>query len=385
MKRIDRLIIGEIFGPWIFGVAIFTVLIVAGTFLYQFTEFVVKGISPITVLTLMSLVLPGVLAKTFPMAILLGTLLGFGRLSGDSEITALRAAGTSLVRLLAPVGVFGMLVTFGAFFLTEFVVPAASFRATQMRDEIKTKIEGSSNQATSYPIYRTIKVGDKETKKLDAMVVAKDFSIATGVLTGVTILAYDANGERSFTLDAKSMEYIPASKFLGSAEPKWKILGNAKFASVDGKFVVEMTDGAWPMQIPKPTFKPEDVFVNNLKDLDSQSMSQILERIDKAKEAKNVTVGQIANLEYGYWNKIAVPLSAFVFALVGAPLGIRNHRTGASAGFWMAVMIIFGYLVLSTFMNTLNQGGKLPAWLPAFAPVVIGLIAAGLTIRAKDK
>ena len=352
-------------------------LIVAGTFLFQFTDYVVKGVSPFTVLTLMGLVLPGVLAKTFPMAMLLGTLLSFGRLSGDSEITALRAAGTSLNRILLPVGIFGLVVSVSAFLLNELVVPRASFKATQMRDDIKTKIDGNSFQATSYPIVKD--------SKLQAMVVAQNFSITTGTMMGVVVLVYNTDGEWTSSLQADKLEYRPAAKILGQTEDDWKIVGKAKLISVDGKYSVDFERGAWPQQVPKPNFKPEDVFAERLKDLDSQSMADMQERIQKAKETKKATKGQIANLEFGYWNKIAVPLSAFVFALVGAPLGIRNHRSGTSAGFWLAVIIIFGYQLVSTMMNIFNQGGAIQPWAAAFAPTMIGLIVAAITIHSKNK
>src|SRR6188474_1121489 len=106
MRRVDRLVIKEIFGPWLFGVAIFTVLIWAGSFLFKFTEYLVSGIEMSTVIKLTVLTLPAIMAKTFSMATLLAGLLAFGRLSSDSEIVALRAAGASIGRIMRPVGVF---------------------------------------------------------------------------------------------------------------------------------------------------------------------------------------------------------------------------------------------------------------------------------------
>ncbi len=92
----------------------------------------------------------------------------------------------------------------------------------------------------------------------------------------------------------------------------------------------------------------------------------------------------MANLEYGYYNKIALPLAAFVFALVGAPLGIRNHRTGAAAGYVLSVAIILGYFVLSNVMGVLAQGRNVPPIVASFLPVVAGTILAVVTIRRKN-
>ncbi|MEQ1936541.1 MAG: LptF/LptG family permease [Fimbriimonadaceae bacterium] len=121
MKRIDRLIIGELAGPWMFGTAIFTTLIMAGTYLFKITDYLANGVSFAVVLKLTLLLLPGVIVKTFSMAVLLATLLAFGRLSSDSEIVALRAAGASLGRIMMPVAVFGVVVAAIAFGVNEFV------------------------------------------------------------------------------------------------------------------------------------------------------------------------------------------------------------------------------------------------------------------------
>ena len=122
-----------------------------------------------------------------------------------------------------------------------------------------------------------------------------------------------------------------------------------------------------------------------LKDLDSLNMRKMRQQIVRARENTRVTPAQIANLEYGYFNKITLPLAALVFGLVGAPLGIRNHRTGAAAGFWMSIMIIFGYMLLTNFMAVYAQGGAIPAYAASFTPLLIGLVFAVVTIRRKNQ
>ena len=61
MKRLDKLVLGELAGPWAFGVAIFTVLIMAGTYLFKMTDYVVQGIPVLTIMKLSFLLLPGVM------------------------------------------------------------------------------------------------------------------------------------------------------------------------------------------------------------------------------------------------------------------------------------------------------------------------------------
>ena len=88
--------------------------------------------------------------------------------------------------------------------------------------------------------------------------------------------------------------------------------------------------------------------------------------------------------EFGYWNKIALPLATFVYGMLGAPLGIRRNRTSAAAGFAVAVAIIAAYITLINVLNVYSQGGMIPPVVASFAPIVIGLIAAAVIIRHRN-
>ena len=68
-------------------------------------EFIAKGVADDRRAALMATLLPQALALTIPMALLLGLLVAFGRLSADREFVAMQACGVSLARLLRPVGV----------------------------------------------------------------------------------------------------------------------------------------------------------------------------------------------------------------------------------------------------------------------------------------
>jgi len=69
---------------------------------------------------------------------------------------------------------------------------------------------------------------------------------------------------------------------------------------------------------------------------------------------------------------------------VGRPLGIRNHRTGAAAGFWLSIMIIFAYMTTANFMAQFALGGKIPPWAASFTPIVVGFLVAVYTIHRKN-
>ena len=98
--------------------------------------------------------LPSTLVLTFPMSMLLAVLMAMSRLSGESELTAMRAGGISLYRIAAPLIGVGFVASIVALMFQEFVVPGAVDQAnTILRTEIQSGGSGIlSNQVVSDPL-----------------------------------------------------------------------------------------------------------------------------------------------------------------------------------------------------------------------------------------
>ena len=151
--RIDtiwRYVLREVISPACLGLCVY-VLVFLMDAVFELVELAIKkDLSLRTVLTMLFYFLPRVLEMTIPMALLLGVLVGIGRLSTDSEVVALRASGVSYWRILYPVlslGVAGWLISS---FLILVVEPSANYKrrqvfaktmyAADMRREIKPRV-----------------------------------------------------------------------------------------------------------------------------------------------------------------------------------------------------------------------------------------------------
>ncbi|MBS1713661.1 MAG: LptF/LptG family permease [Armatimonadetes bacterium] len=370
MKRLDRLILSEMIGPWAFGVAIFTVLIMAGSFLFELTRYITDGINPLLVGQLTALLMPGIMVKTFPMAVLLSGLLSFGRLSGDSEIVALKAAGVSVGRIMWPVAAFGLAVSFLTFCTNEQVVPLTTQEAVGLKKRFEADLKGKTAQEMSQAVYKD--------GKLVASFWAADFDFSKRTLSRVIVTVYGSDQLPTYYIFVEELEY--------TSEKRWVVRGGGSMTSADAKSLVKF-GSAQPTEMPDLDATPEELLAKALRDLDALPMKEMGRQIEKLRKSPDMTAGlrsQIANLEFGYWNKIALPLAALVFSLVGAPLGIRSHRVPASAGFWQAVIIILAYLVLANVMSISAQGGRVPAFAASFLPIVIGLTLAGYLVHRRN-
>lgn len=373
MKRLDRLVFREMLGPWFFGVAIFSSLIFASLLLMKITDWIVQGVSAGFIFNIVVLLLPGILVKTFSMAMLLAALLAFGRLSNDSEIVAVRAAGASLFQVMRPVVILSFLVALLSFAVNEIVVPAASYQATALQSRLTKNI----GRTDAKPVHIVIPQKDGSV----AYVGALDFDIGSQTLQTVHVVTYQKNEETSeldwtYVMQANELRY--------EGENAWTVRGGYQLLSADGKDVISSKGNLWPSQISPPKFTPQNLLAGIANDLDAFSITQIAQEIRQMKAQPTPDWRQIRNLEFGFYNKIALPLSVVIFALLGAPLGIRNHRAGVATGFALSIALSFAYLMIVNFMAVYSRAGHIPPYVASFAPVALGLIAACVTIYKKN-
>ena len=108
MRILDRYIVREIFRHAFLGLIVFTFVLFVPQLIRLMELLVRHSGSGTQIAKLFLYVVPGVLIFTMPMAVLVGVLLGLGRMSADSEIIALTALGIGRRRILLPVGVLAL-------------------------------------------------------------------------------------------------------------------------------------------------------------------------------------------------------------------------------------------------------------------------------------
>ncbi len=111
LKILDRYLIREIALPFCLGLVVLTFVLEIPPILREAEALVAKGVEWRVVFRVLLTLLPQALALTIPMAVLLGILVGFGRVSADREFVAMQACGVSLLRLARPVSLVALLAT----------------------------------------------------------------------------------------------------------------------------------------------------------------------------------------------------------------------------------------------------------------------------------
>ena len=139
MKIINKYVLREHLGPLVFALTALTSLLLLNYIAKRFGDLVGKGLSWGVIGEFFMLSVPFTVAMTLPMAVLVSTLYAFSRLAAENEITALKASGVGMTRVLVPV-LFGAtgIAAFMLFF-NDQVLPRANHRLSTLQQDIARK------------------------------------------------------------------------------------------------------------------------------------------------------------------------------------------------------------------------------------------------------
>lgn len=367
LRVIDRLILQELIGPFVFGVLLFTTLFFAGGSLFQLTEYVVRGASLWTVGRMVVLSLPQIMVKTFPMAMLLSSLLSFGRLSSESEVVALYAAGYSLWRIVMPVLAMGAVVSVVAMGFNEMVVPPATAEMWRLRTAVLRQI-GERAQPVTQTVMREGKV--------ETVITAQGgVDLQAGVLYDVTAVQF---APASQSWHPALIIYAKRAKWLGGKE--WDLY-DGYWMTGDGRVRAEFARTSTRVLRGGIHKSLREIETDLVPDPDSRSFRQTLERIRRYRLAGEDT----RQMEVELYNKISLPLASLIFGFVGAPLGIRRQRSTAAAGFALSIVIIFLYWAVAQYLFILGRGGSVSPLVASFLPDTLGAIAGVIILWKRGR
>ena len=135
LPLLDRWLFAEMLGPLLFGIAAFTAVSLSVGVVFELVRKVAEAGLPLWAAgKVLALRMPGFLVLSFPMATLMATLLAFSRLSGSSELTALRSIGVKTWRMVVPALVLAALMTLLTFVFNDVIVPSANYSASNVLD-----------------------------------------------------------------------------------------------------------------------------------------------------------------------------------------------------------------------------------------------------------
>src|SRR5579859_7691418 len=351
MRILDRYIVREVFRHAFLGLVVFTFVFFVPQLVRLMELFVRHTGSGSQIFELFLCIFPGVLTFTLPMAVLVGVLLGLGRMSADSEIIALTALGIGRRRILLPVGVLALAGFLVSLAMALWLGPIAlrTFRALEA-DLIASQVSFQMQP----------RVFDERFPKL--VLYINDLS-ASGTQWHGVFLA-QAGGENGSNITLAENAIVIAEPQLGKLELHLQGGSTHEFerSDPDHYSVTAFGQSDWPIEVtglvpsqPRQRSNPE------------RSVRDLL--------GDNGPGWREARVELH--RRLAFPAACLAFALIAVPLGAQPRRGGRAAGSLIAVLLIAGYYLLFIMGAGLaRQGTVTPAtglWMANALLAVVGL------------
>jgi len=360
--RISRYILKEITVPTFVAMVIFCFVIVMGRLL-QFMELVVNKHVPILeILVLFAHLLPTFMIIIIPFSLFLGILVGFGRLSSDSEIIALKSGGISLYGLARPVILLGLIGTLLAGWLNFSVQPRGRYAFDQ-------KIFRLANSQIS----ASIRPGIFNSDFQDLVIYAATLDENSGEMHNVFI-SENRSGNSPVIIVASAgrifsdPDTMRMTLHLDHGSIHRRTLENgtenyqaARFGSYDLNLAMDQEDSA---ELKQP------------KKITRMTLVELKRAIDAQQEPR-----ERLSMLTEFHKRLSLSLTPLVFALLGVPLGIQSTRSGKGGSFAKALGITVIYYILLTLARTVSQGGVIPPFIAMWLPNLLALTAGTYLFR----
>lgn len=355
MKRLDRYMWRELFVPFLIGTLAVVLMFQANYLIYIYKSFSVASVPPIAILKLLLFETPGWLNLTLPVGTSLGASLAISRLTRESELTAMRSSGASILRVLRPVMVFGLAVALANFIIAERVMPPSKKASRDLFAQVallvtapEFKSNVTLNLSNKVAIIGTVSRGSNNQIQLASILLyerpQQDQVVITTAETGVYQDGiWRIEKPRVWMIQDKNLIAVQSFK--------------------EGEDLVINE----PVSIEQMFSPPEP---------DELSIEELSKAIREQRKQGYDTRPQEILLH----TRFSVPAACLIFALVAPVFAVYFARTGAFFGVllsFIVVILYYNFFIICT--QILGPNGFAPpvvaAWLPNIVFAVVGLFA----------
>ncbi|MEO6004000.1 MAG: LptF/LptG family permease [Opitutus sp.] len=383
MTLLDRYIFKSVFFTCLAAVGLFTFIVIVPNVAKDLLPYVLAGQLPAGIFTrLVLLLLPFAITYALPMGMLTGVLLTLGRLSADSEITAMRAAGVSMLRVTRPV-IF--LATLGAIVALYFNFESMPTTRVEYHRAFAAAVRSNplsmivpKTFIRDFPGY-VVYVGSKEGGDLHDFwlwELDKDRRVVRLVRAESGSFDYDDSTNSLIltlvhaqveTRSDKSPETFTDAQLVGSFEKSEPVT-----LSLDRFFG----------RASGPRIKQEWLTYSELLAAREKLATTPLPK--DPPEAKKAVMERM-KLEVIYQDKFNTALAVLSLALIGVPLGIKVSRRETSANFAVAVGLTLTYYVMTMTVKVLDRHPEYRPDLLLWAPNLILLSVGAYMLTRIDR
>ena len=438
MRILSKYIVKEHISPFIMALFVLLFVLLANFLLKSIDKFLGKGLDMFLLGEFIFLNLAWILALAVPMAVLVATLMAFGRLSSDNEITAMRSSGTGFLQLLLPAIGFGTVITLLMMVFNNFALPEMNHKARLLSSDLSRKRPDLEFEAGYFidtlPENNILLGGRKDDLFTDIIIFnkASDISQRTVTAREGTIETLEDGVLLNLTdgviheLSSRDDEYrqiffdhyqviIPVdnlslnrrdSSIRGDREMNYTMMQDKitsfheKVENVRARVENRLSKEAL-IHIPTySTLEEINLHLNRFQisvidslniaapkkvDTFKRRMKNLKRGIQSDFSLINSYLRSINKYTVELHKKFSIPLASLVFILIGAPLGIMARKGGfaVSMAFSLGFFIIYWAFLIAgeEFADRGSLSPALSMWLPNLILGVLGIFLCYRTSR----
>jgi lipopolysaccharide export system permease protein len=349
--------------------------------------------------------IPAIIALSVPFATLVGTLMAMGRLSGDNEIVAFRAAGFPLTTLFSPVFVLAVLLSLASFMVNDVLLPLGTLNFGRLYRELlyanpalelepysvkryqeDTLVTGSvgPGRVGQFVIIDNDAQGNRRTIIAESAELLREGDPNTIglVLSGVTAISATDSTNYNYSI-ARSMHYNillqDITVAIRSPGPREMSARDVQREILQKESALNTRRSEWRSELALRTLETQLVWLDVLKGrTDRASAGRIsTETARLAGQRPFDRSLQVYRLEYH--KKYSIPFAAVSFVVLAFPLGLYSKRSGRGVGFGIGLLVATTYWAMLIGGQTFgtqrpNVPPALAMWLPNILFVLVGLL-----------
>ena len=409
MKILERYILKENFKPFITSLMVVTLVMVLDRLLDLLKVIIEKHLDFFTVIQIFGLSLPFMLALTIPMAVLLATIMSFGRLSTDNELLAFKSCGINIFSLMKPTVIAALLLSIFMLYFNDRILPDSNHILKNKMIQVNYRRPVTAIKPRVFTTMKnyTIYAKDRVDEELHGLIIynreAQDFPSTISAARGTIQLADGGNSMTATLYDGEMHERDAKDKKIYSIRSFDKLTLNMpdlgyKMKERDSDYRGDRELNVKSMQavIDERALKIAKVeaeidsllpVVGKMKAIEEKSEddARILKQTENSIRIKNEKIDnyqkKIRIYEVEIHKKYALAFACLIFVLIGAPVGMMTKSNGVGMAFTVSSLVFMVYYGALTGGEELADKGIVTPWLSMWiSNIVLGLVGVYLTI-----
>ncbi|WP_158748444.1 LptF/LptG family permease [Acidobacterium sp. S8] len=361
---LDEYVIRQFLSTLVLVLTAFVMLMLVFTF-FELLGDIIRNQTPLTVVGeyLFNLT-PGMIYAITPLGVLIAVLVVFGGLNRTNELTAMKATGISLYRIIVPIFVIASVLSVSLFVFDEIYLPSANRKQEALHNVIK----GRPAQTYLRPDRKWM-FGMQQQGKPGRIFYYEFFDPDNDRFANITVFEFDPV---TFSL---SKRIFAAGAHWDPQIHRW-IFDHGWERTFSGTEITSYRNfevSTFPEIVEAPQY-----FKKEIRPSQEMSFNELQRYIRDMRQSGFDTMGLRVQLN----RKIAYPLITLVMAVLAVPFALSMGRRGSLTGIAIAIGMAIAYLFVDGMFEAMGNVNMLPAFLAAWSPdVLFGLAGSYLLLR----